>query len=157
MAWLDDRVWCHPKLADVSDRAFRVWVNGMAYSCGFGTRGVLTAGQQRTIGCDAKARRELVGAGLWDIHVDGVCIHDWDEHNGKRDARRAADRERKRRARSNGTSAGQSAGQESGESTVAARVEGSEGSDGSEDPKAVNALPAERPLDFKIPELRSVS
>lgn len=128
MAWLDDRVWCHPKLADVSDRAFRVWVNGMAYSSGFGTRGVLTAGQQRTIGADTKSRRELVASGLWDETDGGVCIHDWDAHNGKRDARRAADRERKKASRSSGTSAGQSAGRSAGQKCV----DGSEGSDGSE-------------------------
>ena len=148
MAWLDDRVWCHPKVADVSDRSFRVWVNGMAYSSGFGTRGVLTAGQQRTIGADARVRRELIAAGLWDETDDGVVIHDWDEHNAKRDARRAADRERKRAARSKGTSAGPSAGQKC--------VEGSEGSEGSDrSPKAVMEVLRERPQE-STRELRRV-
>lgn len=136
MAWVDDRIWCHPKFTDVSDRAFRAHVNAIAYSTGFGTRGVLTPGQQRTIGSDARSRRELVAAELWDDLEDGsVAIHNWDEHNGKRDARRAADRERKKVARSNGASAGQSAGR----STLPARAEGSEGSDGSERTKAVTA------------------
>jgi hypothetical protein len=148
VAWLDDRVWCHPKLADLTDRSFRVWVNGMAYSSGFGTRGLLTPGQQRTIGADTRVRRELVAAGLWDETTEGVLIHDWDDHNGKRDARRAADRERKRAARSNGTSAGTSAGQKC--------VDGSEGSEGSDiSPKAVMGVRAERPPE-RTRELRSV-
>lgn len=139
MAWVDDRIWCHPKFTDISDRAFRTHINGIAYSTGFGTRGTLTAGQQRKVGSDARIRRELVAAELWDALEDGaVGIHNWDEHNGKRDARRAADRERKRAARSNGASAGQSAGA----STLSARVDGSEGSDGSRS-KAV--VPAGRP------------
>lgn len=150
MAWLDDRVWCHPKLADVSDRSFRIWINGMAYCSGFGTRGVLTPGQQKTIGSDARARRDLVAAGLWDEVEGGIYVHDWDEHNGKRDERRAADRERKRSARSAGTSAGQSAGQKC--------VDGSEGSDGSDvSPRAVASLRDERPRDFTPPQLREIA
>lgn len=139
MAWLDDRVWCHPKLADVSDRSFRVWISGMAYSSGFGTKGILSAGHQRTIGSDARSRRELVAAGLWHEIDQGIEINDWDEHNGKRDARRVADRERKRAARSAGKSSGTSAGQSAG----TARVEGSDGSEGSEgeDLKAVGGSP----------------
>lgn len=102
MAWVDDRIWCHPKLVDLSDRSFRVWVNGVAYSTGFQTKGVLSTGQQRMIGSTEKTSAELVENGLWDV-VDGdestVLIHDWDRHNGKRDARRESDRERKRAAR----------------------------------------------------------
>lgn len=129
MAWIDDRIWCHPKFADISDRAFRVWVSGVAYSTGFATRGALTPGMQKQVGSDARVRRELVAAGVWDEMGSGsVLIHDWDEHNSKRDARRANDRDRKRKARaeSSGTSAGQSAGS----TAVAARVDGSEGSEG---------------------------
>ena len=44
--------------------------------------------------------RELVASGLWDdVGHGSILIHDWDEHNGKRDARRAADRERKKQER----------------------------------------------------------
>lgn len=167
MAWVDDRIWCHPKLVDLTDAAFRAWVNGVAYSTGFGTRGQLTAGQQRTIGATSRARRELVGAGLWDETETGIVYHDWDAHNGKRDARREADRERKRQLRNGGTSAGTSAGQtpgtSQGTSTVAARVDGSEGSE--EELRAVTALrPAdahdtapdlEQPFGIKTPELRA--
>lgn len=101
MAWLDDRVWCHPKFVDLSWRAQAVCLKAIAYSSGMSTAGHLTTGQQTLLGGDAKVRRELVAAGLWDENGDGtsIDIHDWDTHNGKRDARRAADRERKRRQR----------------------------------------------------------
>ena len=103
MAWIDDRIWCHPKFSDLSSHAFAAWCKGVAYSSGMSTAGHLTAGQQKLIGADSRARRELVAAGLWDVNGDGesVVIHDWNDHNGKRDARRAADRERKRRQRNN--------------------------------------------------------
>lgn len=95
MAWLDDRAWCHPKVADLSDLGFRAWVSGILYSCGFGTNGVLTAGVQRQIGAARKVREELVSAGLWEpLDDDAIAIHDWAEHNGKRDAKRSRDRER---------------------------------------------------------------
>lgn len=104
MAWLDDRIWCHPKIADLTDSAYRAYVNSIAYSSGMSTRGHLTVGQQRTIGATPKIRRELVGAGLWDLNGDGqaVDIHDWDDHNAKQDARRKRERERKRQARAEG-------------------------------------------------------
>ena len=37
MAWLDERIWCHPKITDLSDRAFRVYVNSIAYASGMNT------------------------------------------------------------------------------------------------------------------------
>jgi hypothetical protein len=104
MAWLDDRLWCHPKLADLTDRAFRAYINSITYSAGMGTRGHLTSGQQRIIGAAPRDRRELISAGLWNVNGDGeaIVIHDWDEHNGKRDMQREKDRERKRQARAEG-------------------------------------------------------
>lgn len=100
MAWLDDRVWCHDKIINISDKAFRVWVNGITYSSGMGTKGQLTPAHQKLIGSTPKIKAELFKAELWDANGDsGVVIHDWDEHNGKRDERRAKDRERKRKMR----------------------------------------------------------
>lgn len=107
MAWLDDRIWCHPKTASLTPLAFSAYVKGLAYSSGMGTKGKLDLAQQKLIGAGSKQRHQLVTAGLWDINGDGktVFIHDWDEHNGKRDERRAKDRQRKRDQR-------QSAGQD---------------------------------------------
>lgn len=160
MAWLDDRVWCHPKVVGLSDRAFRVHVCGIAYSSGFSTAGVLTSAQQGLVGATARQRAELIGAGLWDeLEQGSVLIHDWDEHNGKRDARRAAERERMRRTRSEQrarSSANNNANKPANRRVLTG--DGSEGSEGSDvSPRAVNAVRGERPPDFTIPELRSVS
>jgi hypothetical protein len=100
VAWLDERIWCHPKMTDLTDRAFRVYVNGLAYSSGFGCRGHLTAGQQKAIGATGRVRGELVRAGLWEDAPGGsIDIHDWDGHNAKREARRAANRDAAHRYR----------------------------------------------------------
>lgn len=114
MAWLDDRVWCHPKVARLSDSAFRVWVSGIAYSSGFSTGGKLDQQHQRLLGARTKQRQELLATGLWEDSGDddgSVLIHDWSEHNEKRDKRKADDRERKRRVRAieRGLSGGQDA------------------------------------------------
>jgi len=136
MAWIDDRIWCHTKLTDLSDKAFRVWISSIAYSAGLGTKGHLSEAQQRLVGATPRVRNELIEMGLWDRNgsekTGEIFIHDWNEHNAKRDARREADRLRKRLQRQ--MSAGQSAGTSSGASTRPARVEGSEGSDIPKDP-----------------------
>lgn len=101
MAWLDDRFWCHPKVNGLSDRAFRAYVNGLTYSAGMQTRGSLDVATQKLLGASPKVASELVDVGLWDDCGNGVVrIHDWDEHNGKRDERRSQERERKRKLRS---------------------------------------------------------
>lgn len=99
MAWLDDRLWCHPKVASVSVAARWTYAASIMYSSGFQTRGLLTAGQQKAIGSTTKIRRELIAVGLWDEEDHDVRVHDWDEHNSRRDAKRTYDRERKRRER----------------------------------------------------------
>lgn len=99
MAWIDNRAWAHPKVANLSDPAFRVWVSGLCYACGFVTEGRLTKQQQKIVGSTPRLRRELEDAGLWLDEGPDVLIHDWDEHNGRRDekerARRVKDRLRK--------------------------------------------------------------
>lgn len=101
MAWIDDRIWCHPKIVGLSDKAKVAYMFGLAYCSGMSTSGRLDRATQRLMGATDKTRAELVAAGLWDLNGDGVTvhIHDWDEHNGRRDERRAKDRERKRRWR----------------------------------------------------------
>lgn len=112
MAWIDDRIWCHPKIIGLSANAKAAYVFGLAYSSGMSTAGRLEPAMQRAIGANAKTTGELVQAGLWETNGDGgtVHIHDWNEHNGLRDLRRTKDRERKREYRANQrASAGQSA------------------------------------------------
>jgi hypothetical protein len=103
VAFVDDRIWCHPKFTDLSADAFATWVRALAYSSGMGTKGHLSPAQQKLVGGLPRVRAELVRASLWDENGSGIVIHDWDEYNGQRDARREADRERKRRARESGT------------------------------------------------------
>lgn len=100
MAWLDDRFWAHPKVTGLSDRAYRVHVNGICYSSGMSTHGRLDDAQIKLLGGGKKERKELVFRRLWiEKGTEGVLINDWAEHNDKRDEKRAADRERKRLAR----------------------------------------------------------
>ncbi len=101
MAWIDDRIWCLPKFTPLSAPAFAAYIKGIAYSSGMGTKGRLEPSVQKLIGGSRKIRAELVDGNLWDLNGDGetVLIHDWDEHNAKRDLKRENDRERKRRQR----------------------------------------------------------
>ena len=140
MAWIDDRIYCHPKVLMVSKPARWTYIAGIAYSAGWGTQGVLERSALSAIGSTNNLRKELVAQGLWDEVAGVILIHDWNEHNEKRDSRRRADRERKRTARSTGISTGMSAGQSADKradklrtGALPARVDGSEGSDGSEE------------------------
>lgn len=103
MAWLDDRIRDHPKMIDLTDTAFRVWVLGLTYCSEHATGGRLDA-YIKVARVPKRTTRELVKAGLWDEEDDGtVWVHDWQEHNEKRDTaadeRRAQARERQRRHR----------------------------------------------------------
>jgi len=98
MAWIDDRIWCHPKFNGLTPQAFATYIRAIAYSSGMGTAGHLDQATQKLVGGTKRVRGELITAGLWDVNGDGqsVVIHDWDEHNGVRDERRAKARERMR-------------------------------------------------------------
>lgn len=101
MAYIDDRIWCHPKIVGLSDKAFRVWVSSIAYSSGMSTLGVLDFSQQKLLGGTKKTQQELIAAKLWDgpaLNGD-ILIHDWHEYNSQRDEQRAQARDRKRRQR----------------------------------------------------------
>lgn len=96
MAWLDDRIQTHPKIVGVSDRAFRAWINGLCYCSMHGTGGQLDAAI-RVHRIPKTIVRELVRAGVWDEEDDGtIWVHDWQEHNDKRDATREEKREQAR-------------------------------------------------------------
>lgn len=101
MAWIDDRIWCHPKFNKLTPQAFAAYIRAVAYSSGMGTGGHLDVPTQKLVGGTRKVRAELVDAGLWDVNGDrdSVVIHDWDEHNGAREARRERERERLRQWR----------------------------------------------------------
>jgi hypothetical protein len=103
MAFLDDRLWCHPKWVALSDRAHRVGIAAICYAHGFGTRGELNASALRTIGATDDTTTELVTVGLWERNADrnAVVIHDWNDYNDdeRLDRKRELTRERVRRHR----------------------------------------------------------
>lgn len=100
MAWLDSRIWCHPKLAKVSKSARWTYVAALAYSDGFGTLGHLERGQLRIIDCDHRDKKALIAAQLWDDDLHGgIHIRGWQDHNADRDKKRELARERQRRRR----------------------------------------------------------
>lgn len=84
MAWLDDRIQTHPKTVTLTDRAFRAWINSLCYSSMYGTRGNVDAAI-KVHRIPKSIVRELVRAGLWEEHDDGVWVHDWGAYNDKRD------------------------------------------------------------------------
>lgn len=156
MAWVDDRIWCHPKFVDLSDPTKWLWVKGIAYSSGFYTKGWLTKGQQQTIGSAPRTRAELIKAGLWDERPGGaVYIHDWEEHNGARDRQREKDRERKRveRARDKSTPRPSDSPSDSPSDRRTLTVEGVK----DEEPSAVTDPSYEQHRALNIPNLRGIA
>ena len=129
MAWIDERIWCHPKLLRCTPAARWLYVCGICYSSGFSTRGELNRSAQKAIGSGSRLRADLVRAGLWIVDENDariVRINDWHEHNGRRDAshetRLQADRERKRAERAAQKSARTSTGPSTGQSDGRPRV-----------------------------------
>jgi hypothetical protein len=97
MGWLklDDVFGTHPKIAGLSDRAFRAHVVAMLYAAQH-----LTDGFIPTAVAPRKAiRDELVGANLWSPIEGGWLIHDFLEYNPAR-AEVLAEREASRARRS---------------------------------------------------------
>lgn len=82
MSWvkLDDRFTDNPKVSELSDRAFRVHVEGLCYVAGALTDGYISPKaaarwSRRSIG-------ELVTAGLWNLDAtSGYRIHDYLDYN----------------------------------------------------------------------------
>lgn len=66
MTWikLEDKAPRHPKVAGLSDKAFRVWVTSMCYSSEFLTDGILPPAYLLTV--KQAIQDELVAARLWD-------------------------------------------------------------------------------------------
>lgn len=93
MPWarLDDRLPMNPKMAQLSDAAFRLWTHGLAYAAGNRTDGQLTPADLPLVWPTAsstkrnKAAAELVKAGRWYETADGWEIHDYLEMNPSAD------------------------------------------------------------------------
>jgi len=101
MAYLDDRIWVHPKWVCLSNASFRIAVTGLCYAHGFGTGGALTKSVLRTIGASKSNVEEIVASGLWERDGNGVRIHDWADYNDDERAarKRKLDADRQRRFR----------------------------------------------------------
>jgi len=79
MGWLrvDDAFTDHPKIAGLSDRAFRAHVEGLVYCARY-----LTDGQiPRAKAPSARVTGELERAGLWSSTKRGFVIHDFLDYN----------------------------------------------------------------------------
>lgn len=102
MTWikLEDKTPRHPKVAGLSDRAFRVWIHSLCYASEFLTDGLLPVAFMRTV--KQSVIYELVSAGLWLKDGDGsITIHDYLEHQTPRsrvEDQRIAARERRKKS-----------------------------------------------------------
>lgn len=98
MPWvrIDENAMDHPKMGGLSDGAFRLWVQGLAYCQKFLTDGAILDVSLRGLRAYSPKRRDaLEVAGLWDRRTDGgVMVHDYLDWNESRDhvlqARKAA-------------------------------------------------------------------
>ncbi len=85
MAWVrvHDGAMTHPKIAGLSDKAFRLWIWGLSYAQQHLTDGVITiaAVPSRLV----RATDDLVRARLWDRDADGILtVHDYLDWNDSR-------------------------------------------------------------------------
>jgi len=86
MTWikLHDNAPRHPKVAGLSDRAFRAWVDGLCYASEFLTDGVLPPAFISTL--STRVLGELIESGLWGVPENGrVTIHHYLEHQSSRE------------------------------------------------------------------------
>lgn len=97
MSWFkfDDNAVDHPKLASLTDRAFRWWVKGLSYASRFLTDGVLHPVFWKQV--PKQSRGELTGARLWDWEDPNFQIHDYLHHQiGKHEIEQDKERNRQK-------------------------------------------------------------
>jgi hypothetical protein len=89
----------HPKVAELSDRAFRALIASWCYVARFETRdGLLPDAAAVKVGLTTKLATELEGAGLLHRNQVGWHVHDWQEHQADAEAlRRIRENARNRR------------------------------------------------------------
>lgn len=111
MTWikLDDQAVDHPKIAGLTDRAFRWWIRALCYSSRFLTDGILPKPFTRQV--PKQVRAELTSAGLWVFDDPSLRIHDYLEHQtSKEDVEKERRRNRDRRKHDRGTTERRTAG-----------------------------------------------
>ena len=87
MTWikLDDTLPNNPKILPLSDKAFRLYIEGLCYANQYLTDGFLAQAVVNRLD-SGNAAQELLLAGLW-LEVDlGMQIHDYCEHQTSRKA-----------------------------------------------------------------------
>jgi hypothetical protein len=105
MPWvrIDENALDHPKISALSDGAFRLWVQGLAYCQKFLTDGFINALSIRGLKAySAKRRLALITAALWDEATTGVYVHDylaWNDSKAQVIAARERGRERIKKLR----------------------------------------------------------
>jgi hypothetical protein len=67
---LDDAMPEHPKIAGLSDAAFRLHVSALCYSGRHLTDGEISRGVLRLLGVPPRRAAELVSAGVWTRDAD---------------------------------------------------------------------------------------
>lgn len=85
MTWvrIDDKAPRHPKIAGLSDRAFRVMVSALCYVSEFTTDGLVPSAFLATV--RQSVQEELITAGVWRLDGTDVHIHDYHDYNPTRD------------------------------------------------------------------------
>ena len=85
MAWvrIHDGATRHQKLSGLSDKAFRMWIEGLSHAQEGLTDGFIVGRSLRSfvVRATAKATTELVDAGLWCRQDNGYQIHDYLDWN----------------------------------------------------------------------------
>jgi hypothetical protein len=104
---LDDATYDHPKIVQVSDGAFRLWVTAGLYCAKHLTDGIISPGTLKVLQAKSRHCDELWSAGLWErIPEGGYRFHDWDHYQPTRlqvieRRRKEAERKAKARAQAN--------------------------------------------------------
>lgn len=105
MVWarFDDGYPNHPKVAPLTDAAFRAFVTSVCYCSQYLTDGLMPPVTARSIARTDAVESELVTAKLWDQKRTGMWVHDYLIYNPSRAqvmAERAKAQERRSKARS---------------------------------------------------------
>ena len=81
MTWikLDDTLPNNPKILPLSDKAFRLYIEGLCYANQYLTDGFLNSVIVARLNGE-ETKTELIEAGLWDEVQNGVQIHDYCKH-----------------------------------------------------------------------------
>lgn len=83
---IDENAMAHPKIGALSDGAFRLWVQALAYCQTYLTDGVVSRVALSGLrACSQKRKGDLIAAGLWHASDDGgITVHDFLEWNDSR-------------------------------------------------------------------------